>query len=373
MAGSMTPGPDEGTAGEMADEMQMRLRYPTALDLPAEEGPQQQPRAASAPGRRRAPAQGARRAAEEGSAPSKEPDSGSGVKLDRRVFRKLRRRRPGSEPAATPTRRGTRLGARRTKGVDEVPEALAGAPMEPHAAWGPEPPPPARSRASCRAAQQQQSSYCAAPRGGSRYEEQPMYEDAAPPFVDYEEIRRLARLGAATGTFGADMLDYPSHQDMGGYDDFSRGQRSSFLGQPSFAARSPPGREVYEACDGYGEPWGGPDDAWLYSTPERGAAGAGCGRGYIYTPPKRAPMKTDPVSRGAQFRATWGQDRFLKNTGTRKFDLRGCGSPGSCGARSSSRSCGGSMFVPDYVPPHEKRRDALRFQVRQHLLLPEDL
>eukprot|EP00927_Polykrikos_kofoidii_P051637 TRINITY_DN45431_c0_g1_i1.p1 TRINITY_DN45431_c0_g1~~TRINITY_DN45431_c0_g1_i1.p1 ORF type:complete len:481 (-),score=62.35 TRINITY_DN45431_c0_g1_i1:81-1430(-) len=89
--------------------------------------------------------------------------------------------------------------------------------------------------------------------------------------------------------------------------------------------------------------------------------------GGSYAPsPKGRASRSDPVSRGAQMRKAWGQDRFLCNTGARKFDLRGCGSP--AGQAPSRR--GGSLLIPNYVPPHEKRRDSLRQQVRSNLLVP---
>lgn len=87
--------------------------------------------------------------------------------------------------------------------------------------------------------------------------------------------------------------------------------------------------------------------------------------------PARAPhgpeRRSDRVARGAQMRAAWGQDRFLRSTHARKFDLRGCGSPTA--QALPRRDCG--LLIPDYVPPHEKRRDLLRVQVRQHLHTPD--
>jgi len=79
------------------------------------------------------------------------------------------------------------------------------------------------------------------------------------------------------------------------------------------------------------------------------------------TPQMRRPRRTDRVSRGAQMRATWSRDRFLRGSACRKFDLRGCGSIG--GQVPVHRS----LLIPDYVPPHEKRRDLLRMQVRQQM------
>lgn len=81
----------------------------------------------------------------------------------------------------------------------------------------------------------------------------------------------------------------------------------------------------------------------------------------------RGQRKSDPVSRGAQLRALWSRDRFLRSTGTRKFDLRGCGTPLSPVQLWTTMQ----PFIPSYVPPHEKRRDQLRLEVRE-LMRPLD-
>lgn len=85
---------------------------------------------------------------------------------------------------------------------------------------------------------------------------------------------------------------------------------------------------------------------------------------------KRAP-RNDPMSRGAQMRALWSKDRFLRGqrSGARKFDLRGCGTPVGKTRQRSAATTG--MLIPDYIPPHERRRDALRLQVRQQMLAPD--
>eukprot|EP00931_Biecheleriopsis_adriatica_P087695 TRINITY_DN62124_c0_g1_i1.p1 TRINITY_DN62124_c0_g1~~TRINITY_DN62124_c0_g1_i1.p1 ORF type:complete len:331 (-),score=34.67 TRINITY_DN62124_c0_g1_i1:84-1076(-) len=82
-------------------------------------------------------------------------------------------------------------------------------------------------------------------------------------------------------------------------------------------------------------------------------------RGEWMTPDtRRRASKSDPVSRGAAVRGLWSRDRFLRSTGARKFDLRGCGAP--MGQASPQRVQG---YIPTFVPPHEKRRDNLRWQV----------
>jgi len=79
------------------------------------------------------------------------------------------------------------------------------------------------------------------------------------------------------------------------------------------------------------------------------------------TPERRKPRtKSDPVSRGAQLRGLWQRDRFLRSSPARKFDLRGCGGSQTFEV-SAHRSRG---YIPSYVPPHEKRRDDVRLQVR---------
>jgi len=42
---------------------------------------------------------------------------------------------------------------------------------------------------------------------------------------------------------------------------------------------------------------------------------------------RRRRGRSDPVSRGSQMRALWSRDRFLRCRENRKFDLRGCGPP----------------------------------------------
>eukprot|EP00929_Paragymnodinium_shiwhaense_P078476 TRINITY_DN40692_c0_g1_i1.p1 TRINITY_DN40692_c0_g1~~TRINITY_DN40692_c0_g1_i1.p1 ORF type:complete len:406 (+),score=62.80 TRINITY_DN40692_c0_g1_i1:74-1219(+) len=377
---------DGAAAGELDDldleasSSPLRLRYPTALDLPEDAGAasavSNQPRAASVPGRRRAAAVGGgRRPLEEAGSPAKEEGAeAAGVKIDRRVFRKLRKRRPGSEPA--PSRRGTKLGSRRpTRRGQEVecqyPSNDAYEPLDSGGDFLGSLTSSEGGQGRLRGSSPFQSGGRRGggrSRGGGRLQDDVGLYDVDLPGSDYEDIRRLAsehplRWG---GQFADELTDYQL-RELESFQDFSH--------SPGFSAMP----RSYGGSDGYAyhdEPWGG--DAWLYSTPERavGAAygGSGASRGYLFTPPKRAAVKSDPVSRGAQFRATWGQDRFLQNTGTRKFDLRGCGSS-SGGVRSSPagrRHASGSMMIPDYVPPHQKRRDALRLQVRQHLLVPDD-
>lgn len=105
-----------------------------------------------------------------------------------------------------------------------------------------------------------------------------------------------------------------------------------------------------------------------WATPHRGAGAAGSLASPWLTPsPMRASSRSDPVSRGAQLRALWSKDRFLRGSSCRKFDLRGCGSP----AGKVNLQRGAPLLVPDYVPPHEKRRDVVRMRVRQQMFGPE--
>lgn len=79
---------------------------------------------------------------------------------------------------------------------------------------------------------------------------------------------------------------------------------------------------------------------------------------------RRSPIpKQDRVNRGAQMRQAWSRDRFLRNANCRKFDLRGCGSAGSLFQKPLT-----APHIPRYVPPHQKRRDNLRMEVRQQML-----
>lgn len=87
-------------------------------------------------------------------------------------------------------------------------------------------------------------------------------------------------------------------------------------------------------------------------------------------PSRKAPRqaRSDRVNRGAQMRAAWGKDRFLNGIADRKFDLRSCGHDGKFARQAACRRS--NLLIPDYVPPHEKRRDGLRQRVRQNLLVP---
>lgn len=94
-----------------------------------------------------------------------------------------------------------------------------------------------------------------------------------------------------------------------------------------------------------------------------------CAVPLTWTPsPKRRAPRSDPVSRGRQMRDLWSRDRFLRNSGTRKFDLRGCGN-GS--GHTQSRNLPPQLLMSDYVPPHEKRRDSVRLHMRQQMLVPD--
>lgn len=103
-------------------------------------------------------------------------------------------------------------------------------------------------------------------------------------------------------------------------------------------------------------PWSSPPSR--YATPPN------------WTPsPKRRAPRSDPVSRGAQMRDLWSRDRFLRNSGSRKFDLRGCGGNGSVHAQG--RNLPPQLLMTTYVPPHEKRRDSVRMHMRQQMLVPD--
>jgi len=105
--------------------------------------------------------------------------------------------------------------------------------------------------------------------------------------------------------------------------------------------------------------------SWPSSPPPR-RAGLPRTPGWLATPPKGRRPRTDPVSRGAEMRALWSKDRFLRVSGQRKFDLRGCGAEFAPPPRR-----GGSMIIPNYVPPHEKSRYDVRMQVRQQMMMSD--
>lgn len=88
------------------------------------------------------------------------------------------------------------------------------------------------------------------------------------------------------------------------------------------------------------------------------------------TPPRPRAPKTDRVTRGAQVRNLWSHDRFLRTTNDRKFDLRGCGSPAAFKVPARRPSSASRLLIPTYVPPHEKRRDDVRTQVREQMRAP---
>eukprot|EP00439_Symbiodinium_sp_Y106_P025894 s476_g3.t1 len=79
-------------------------------------------------------------------------------------------------------------------------------------------------------------------------------------------------------------------------------------------------------------------------------------------PRRRRLAKSDPVRRGAELRNLWSRDRFLRSTSHRKFNLRGCGPPREASPQHRSR-----RLFSGYVPPHQKRRDDLRCEVRRQM------
>jgi len=257
----------------------MQLRYPTALDLPPEP-----------PGR----------------SPGGGPGPGAGVSIDRRVFRRLRRRSGGGG----------------------VPEEV-GPQLRPSSA-------PAK--------------------GGRREAERPRLEVDLPygpgqwPGLQGEED--VAEEETEEMELQSEAGGEPSWHSREGQEDVVHDEVLNSQGL--LRSRSQP----------LSEPVPSPGQ-WLASV--RGAAGAGAPWLTPSPSSRRRGGKSDPVSRGAQVRAQWSRDRFLQGTGRRKFDLRGCGSP--CGQASLHR--GTSLLIPTYVPPHEKRRDFLRMQVRQRMLVPD--
>jgi hypothetical protein len=102
------------------------------------------------------------------------------------------------------------------------------------------------------------------------------------------------------------------------------------------------------------------EDTWSSSPPPRYS--------FYHTwtpsPKRRGPPRSDPVSRGAQMRQLWSQDRFLQQSDRRKFDLR---PP----AKASLQQFQAQLLVPSYVPPHQKRRDALRARIHQQMIAPD--
>lgn len=83
------------------------------------------------------------------------------------------------------------------------------------------------------------------------------------------------------------------------------------------------------------------------------------------TPSRRGRRKSDPVTRGAQLRDLWNRDRFLRSSGNRKFDLRGCGPP------QDVRRYNRHLSSPNYVPMHHKRGDEEQYQVRRQMRIPD--
>lgn len=83
------------------------------------------------------------------------------------------------------------------------------------------------------------------------------------------------------------------------------------------------------------------------------------------TPSRRGRRKSDPVTRGAQLRDLWNRDRFLRSSGHRKFDLRGCGPP------QDVRRYNRHLSSPNYVPMHHKRGDEEQYQVRRQMRIPD--
>jgi len=86
-------------------------------------------------------------------------------------------------------------------------------------------------------------------------------------------------------------------------------------------------------------------------------------------PPHRRLPKCDPVSRGAQVRAQWARD--CRQSASRRVKLNfhhGCSwtAPAPPPLRRAA-----PLLIPTYIPPHEKRRDLVRAQVRQRMLYPD--
>jgi len=177
---------------------------------------------------------------------------------------------------------------------------------------------------------------------GSRHDSS--FQKEVPRQVFLNSSRELTAEELVTGAGGFEGL--PSQR--------SRGRSSQRISSASVSRRPASARSQRD------------EDARRSGTPQPHRASFSA----TWTPsPARRPSRSDPVSRGAQMRALWSQDRFLTNTGTRKFDLRGCGgdSRSLCSRKAQLGDARGPV-VPVYVPPHEKRRDSLRMQVRQQML-----
>lgn len=89
------------------------------------------------------------------------------------------------------------------------------------------------------------------------------------------------------------------------------------------------------------------------------------GNSWMTASRRSGPRKSDPVTRGAQLRDLWSRDRFLRSSGTRKFDLRGCGPPAE--VNQDIRRYNRRLSAPHYVALHHKRGDEEQYQVRRQM------
>ncbi|CAE8620348.1 unnamed protein product [Polarella glacialis] len=327
----------------MAAAFGLQLRYPTAqgMDFSAD-----------------LPERDLRRASGKGGA----GESGEVVSIDRRMFRPLRRPRAAAEPAKAGHQilRGQSAGHRGAAfPVGEAFEAWSA-----HSADEEEF--PAQSRAApCRAALDGAPAF-AAQFIGRRLAGNGIEEDGADSdledFLDGEDGYELAAGGSRQGAYPYDD----------GYQVGALGRSNSspeLLRQQRQGGRQPDPfqHQHHHHHYHYDHPQHGDMGDTSWSTPPRHSASGACESPWMTPEPRRrAVSRADPVSRGAHLRSLWGRDRFLQSTGTRKFDLRGCGSP----AKASPQR-GSQLLIPRYVPPHEKRRDNVRMQVRMQMREPD--
>lgn len=162
-----------------------------------------------------------------------------------------------------------------------------------------------------------------------------------------------------------DPFDLDVMLGLRGDEVFQNADRRSGSGYSQRRPGSAPASGRYST--GAGRPGAQPIESWPPSSP---APRYGVGPAWTPSPKRRGPPRSDPMSRGAEMRQMWSRDRFLQKSGRRKFDLRGCGESGSMW-KASSQQNSSQFLVPSYVPPHEKRRDALRTRIHQQMLVPD--
>eukprot|EP00928_Gymnodinium_smaydae_P011603 TRINITY_DN14263_c0_g1_i2.p1 TRINITY_DN14263_c0_g1~~TRINITY_DN14263_c0_g1_i2.p1 ORF type:complete len:371 (+),score=54.69 TRINITY_DN14263_c0_g1_i2:80-1114(+) len=332
---------------DVARDVVLRLRYPAAWDLPAEQS--------SAAG-------GKLQASAEVGAANASGRAGSvdgGVSIDRRVFRKLRRRKVSNSAGANnrgAPRKNNDVPAGRAQSAPRSKDGFAAGSSGGLERYDDEVAPQSQAASASMAARRHSDLETNLDDGW-----RPWPNASSGAQVDShaghwpDDARDVEGLhdgyhGPGEWEVPYDMEpqfedDFGRQQDMDRYD-HQRPQSAPAVrrGVRDFPVFSPPPRR--QASD------------FVYGTLAAGAFSPWA------SPPKlQGPRRSDRVARGAQMRAEWGQDRFLQRSACRKFDLRGCGrSAGHVPARR-----GGTLLIPEYVPPHEKRRDGVRQQVRRNL------